>query len=440
MIAIEELEVKSLENKIFLCLFLILSFLMIIIGISLAYHYQNMEKRVKNELLNTNSSKLRKLTIEELANVYHQLATTTDNNEVRSIISNYTIDACYKEKCKSFNLLKFGSILDRIIPEYIFYKIKLNESLIYSNTKLPSYEIENSHLLNEQTILTIGLSISEVFWQKKQLEIRKPYKNIFIASLVFIALNGMLFKYLLRFYGTKIYQYYKKVFSSQEEVLLNKIWSQEYKRKKELELNYLFIKKANKLILSNEEMTGSESSILNLPCNISLYQKDHSEKVSIIELKCFFSEIFNLEKNISISLVSQNDTIDFQSKELLYQILHSIFNYIVFCFEKTKNLENTAEVKCYIGQESLKFECKGFSILQGDEGNIQTNQFFKNHANVFILSLEQIFSILEQLKFKCMIKNGDEISLIKIQEMDNSSSQEKKSINMSLILPFKRKE
>jgi len=71
---------------------------------------------------------------------------------------------------------------------------------------------------------------------------------------------------------------------------------------------------------------------------------------------------------------------------------------------------------------------------------MQTNQFFKNHANVFILSLEQIFSILEQLKFKCMIKNGDEIRLIKIQEMDNSSSQEKKSINMSLILPFKRKE
>ena len=124
----------------------------------------------------------------------------------------------------------------------------------------------------------------------------------------------------------------------------------------------------------------------------------------------------------------------------MYQILYSIFNYLAFCFEKTKNLENTAEVKCYIGQESLKFECKGFSILQGDEGNMQTNQFFKNHANVFILSLEQIFSILEQLKFKCMIKNGDEIRLIKIQEMDNSSSQEKKSINMSLILPFKRKE
>jgi hypothetical protein len=440
MIAIEELEVKSLENKIFLFLFLILSFLMIIIGISLVYHYQNMEKRVKNELLNTNSSKLRKLTIEELANVYHQLATTTDNSEVSSIISNYTIDACYKEKCKSFNLLKFGPILDRTIPEYILYKIKLNEALIYSNTKLPSYEIENSHLLNEQTILTIGLSISEVFWQKKQLEIREPYKNIFIASLVFIALNGILFKYLLRFYGTKIYQYYKKIFFSQEEVLLHKIWSQEYKRKKELELNYLFIKKANKLILSNEGMTGSESSILSLPCNISLYHKDHSEKVSIIELKCFFSEIFNLEKNFSISLVSQNDTIDFQSKELLYQILYSIFNYLAFCFEKTKNLENTAEVKCYIGQESLKFECKGFSILQGDEGNIQTNQFFKNHANVFILSLEQIFSILEQLKFKCMIKNGDEISLSKIQGMDNSRLQEKKSINMSLILPFKRKE
>ena len=158
MIAIEELEVKSLENKIFLFLLLISSFLMIIIGISLVYHYQNMEERVKNELLNTNSSKLRKVTIEELANVYHQLATTTDNSEVSNIISNYTIDACYKEKCKSFNLLKFGPILDRIIPEYIFYKIKLNEELIYSNTKLPSYEIEKSCLLNERTIITVGLS------------------------------------------------------------------------------------------------------------------------------------------------------------------------------------------------------------------------------------------------------------------------------------------
>ena len=93
MIAIEELEVKSLENKIFLFLFLILSFLMIIIGISLVYHYQNMEKRVKSELLDENYNKLRKLTIEELANVYHQLATTTDNSEVSSVISNYTLDA-----------------------------------------------------------------------------------------------------------------------------------------------------------------------------------------------------------------------------------------------------------------------------------------------------------------------------------------------------------
>ncbi len=440
MIAIEELEVKSLENKIFLFLFLILSFLMVIIGVSLIYHYQNTEKKVKYELLNKNYSKITRLTIEELANVYHQLATTTDNSEVNVTISNHSVNACYKEKCKNYNLLKFGSILDRNIQEYIFYKIKLNEALIYSNTKLPSYEIERSHLLNEQTILTVGLSINEVFWQNKQLEIREPYKNIFIASLVFIALSGVLFKCLLRFYGIKIYHYFKKIFLSQEEVLLNKIWNQEFKRKKELELNYLFIKKANKLILSNEGMTGSESDILSLPCNISLYQKNHSEKVSIVELKGFFSEMFSLEKNISISIVSQNDTVDFQSKELLYQILNSLFNYLIFCFKKTKSLENAAEIKCYINHESLRLECKGFSILQGSDVNTQNMQFFKDHANVFILGLEQIFNMLDKLKFKYEIKNGDEIILIKLQEMDNSNRTAKKSINISSILPFKRKE
>jgi len=440
MIAIEELEVKSLENKMFLFLFLISSFLMIIIGLNLIYHYQNTEKKVKNELLNKNHSKIKMLAIEELANLYYQLSTPINNSEVNATINNHSIKACYKEKCKSFNLLKFGPMLNRIIPEYIFYEIKLNEELIYSNTKLPSYEIEKSHLLNERTILTVGLSINELFWQKNQLEIMEPYKNIFIASLVFMALSGLLFKYLLRFYGIKTYQYCKKLFFSQEEVLLNKIWSQEFKIKKELELNYLFIKKANKLILSNEGKTLRESDILSLPCNISLYQKNHSEKVSIVELKEFFLEMFSLEKDISISIVSQDNTIDFQSKELLYQILNSLFNYLVFCFKKTKNLENTAEIKCYINYESLRFECKGFSTLQGNDVNTQTMQFFKNHANVFILNLEQVFSILEKLKFKYEIKNEDAISLIKLQEMDNPNWPAKKSTNISSILPFKRKE
>lgn len=304
MIAIEALETKSLENKVFLLLFSILFSFMLILGASLIYNYQDKERNIKNELLNKNHSKITRLIIEELANVYHQLATTTDNSEVATTINNHTITACYRGVCSNFNLLKLRPLIERIIPKYIFYKIQLNEALLHSNTNLPSYGIEKSQLLNEKTILTVGLSIDEIFWQKRQSEIRESYNNIFIASLVFVALCSVLFKYLLRFYGIKIYQDFKKVFSSKEEVLLNKIWSQEFKRKKELELNYLFIKKANKVILSKEGMAGSESSILKLPCNISLYQKNHSEKVSIIELKSFFSEMFSLEKNISVSIVS----------------------------------------------------------------------------------------------------------------------------------------
>lgn len=440
MISVEELELKSLENRISLSIFLILLFLVIILGVSFVYHYQKTETKAKNELLSNNQSKITKFIIGEVSNLYHQLAISTDNSEVNTTISNHSIISCYNKKCKKFNLLKLGPILERIIPEYIFYKIKLNEELVYSNIKLPSYEIEKAYLLNEKTILTVGLSIDDMFWQKKQLEIMEPYKNILIALLGYIVLISMLFKYLLRFSGIKTYQYLKKAFLHQEEFLLKKIWSYEFKRRKELELNYLLIKKTNKLILSNASIIQRESSILGLPCNINLFQNDTSEKVSIVELKSFFSEIFGLEKNISISIVSQNDTIDFQSKELLYQLLNSILSYLAFCFEKTGNLKNTAEIKCYIRHESIRFECKGFTILQWNNNvDTQVLEFFKYHANVFILNLEQVFNILERLKFKCEINNGDEISLIKLQEMNNYSLAKKKSTNISSILPFKRK-
>lgn len=439
MIAIGEIELKSLENKIFLVLSLVLFILTIIIGTSLLSYNRSAEKQIKNELLNKNYSKIVRFIIEELTNVYYQLGTTTDNSEVNATISNHIIKVCYNRKCKNFNLLRAGPVLEKTIPKYIFYKIELNEALIYSNTKLANYEIEKSRLLNERNILRVAVSVDERFWLKKQLEIRESYKTVFVASLIFIALISVLFKYLLRLYGIKIYQYFGKVFFSQEEFLLKKIWSQEYKRKKELELNYLFMKKANKLVLSKECMAVDESSILSLPCNISLYQKNHSEKVSIVELKIFFLEMFSLEKNISISIVSQDDTIDFQSKELLYQILNSLFNYLIFCFNKTENLDNTAEIKCYISRGGLNLECKGFSALHGNDINMHTINFFKNYANVFLLSLEQIFSMLEKLEFKCEIKNEDEISLVKPQEIDVSKQVIKKSANISSVLPFKRK-
>ena len=66
MVAIEALEAKSLENKIFLLLSFILFSFMLILGVSLIYNYQNKEKNIKNELLNKNHSKITRLIIEEL--------------------------------------------------------------------------------------------------------------------------------------------------------------------------------------------------------------------------------------------------------------------------------------------------------------------------------------------------------------------------------------
>ncbi len=45
--------------------------------------------------------------------------------------------------------------------------------------------------------------------------------------------------------------------------------------------------------------------------------------------------------------------------------------------KKTKNLDNTAEIKCYISDEGLSLECKGISILQGNDINIYAMHFLR---------------------------------------------------------------
>jgi hypothetical protein len=438
----------------------IVAFIIYFSVITISYNcYDNEFKNRKNEILNEYYKIISNYSLIKLNHLLQKLP--LDQSGIDTVISVDQSDilSCFKQQCIRSNLFEFTSIIDKYIPNFIYYRIDLNKQVLHRNIRIDYYELEKTYHINNYNQLSILVSADSKYWDKIKKQTIKPFLVTIISSsfllILFILSNKLLNKYIKKFYFSyyknhydseleRIKEDYQKELTIRENALMKKIWNLEYSKEKDTELNYLFSQEANKLAVL---MQGAESfntnpldNCKNSPCSVILYYNQREQETvntkNLIEI--FSNRFANSEDNISILITSSEQSIKFASKESLYQIIYSVINYIIFILKEQSctfkynlkfNILNKQSKLC------LFFEYDGFPIHNEEDLLKFSNKFLKKNVNLFLLSLNQIFHILRIDNFNCKVGHS-ELNFIEITK-NTSAKNLNKVINNIIQLPIK---
>ncbi len=376
-------------------------------------------------------------------------------------------------KCLYYNLFRLGALLDHYIPPFIYYKIELNNKLLYSNVKIQNtqtraYHFDRTYHINDFTQLRTSLAIDNIEWDRRESEIKKPFWILtifFTASIVLI--YSLLYKssrhcnniYKSYYYDKYVSQLELEKLTYQQELknykasLMKKIWDNDFNKQKDLEINYLFAQKANQIAFGHEPPDAYEEKIKNkqvkrlndkVPCSIVLYQDDKTEEVNTELLINLFKNRFAQEDdNIALTIISDLKTVNFSSSAALYQIIYSILSYLFFVLKK-QPLSTKYNITLTISgaKEELKlcFEYDGYSIVSEKELVKMSGHFFKTHANPFLLNPNQVFSIFKNNGYNLRVEHERcNIIEIKPQKQPTNNKVVKMPNNVILLTPFTKK-
>lgn len=449
-------ELKTVHTKI-LHSFFILSFVVIV----LLNEYYNEQARLKKaqilqdyhkKITNTVVNKMILLVQKSSANLYDESVTIDSNISDLEVCNN-------KTKCVKYSLFRLGSLLDRNIPEYIDYKVELNKKFIYSSTKIQNYQLEKVSHLNKTNQLNVSLALNEAFWNNTYSEIRRPFWIICSFIITNIFLTYYVFKTLRRKLNDKHSLYYHNKYLEKLEliklehdsklteatsILMKKIWDSNFNRQKDLELNCIFAHEANRIaLLADNTLRDGDNKLSErdaLPCSIVLYNEIQTEKINIAKLITILGDRFAQEDDsILIELSSNMKFVNFSSEAALCQIIYSLISYITFLLTKQGNGSIKRNIKLTIDhiEERLQLYIKyeGFPVRDEQELLRMTNIFFKTHANLFILNVEQIFSILRKNGYECNVIHSElnSIEIKQKKEVQNDCSEP----NIDNVILFK---
>jgi hypothetical protein len=426
----------------------LLAFIVIVYSVCITVLYQYYQGRVeieKRRILQDYYDKIVKIS----ANKIGSLATKLSSN-----VQNVSIDLGIAEikicnvKCINHNLFRFGALIDQYMPEFIYYKIDLNNKFLYSNNKIPDYQIEKIHRLNAYNQFNISLAIDQLYWSKVEKKIKKPLRMIASFAIVNILFLYIFSKFLFKSFN-KVYKLhyqnkykeeleqlklsYKEELKRCKDSLMNKIWNLNFNRQKDLEINCLFALEANQIALINDdhENTLKCSKLKNsgnkLPCSIILYQEDKIEEINTKELIDIFNDRFGQEdENISVQISSKTKKVYFASKASLYQIIYSLISYLIFMINKQSPIVKQ-NISLIINNTEkgmlLYFEYGGFPIMGEEELLRMSYCFFRTHANPFLLNINQVFNVLRVSGFDCNI-SYDQSNIINISRAEQKNSEQ----------------
>lgn len=425
----------------------IIAFIAYIAVISVLYTQYNRETEARKTnllqfynkiILNHSTIKLDDILSKMHINVHHQ------DKEIQ--IKQSDIVICNSTQCKKENLFDFSSALDKYIPDYVYYKIDINNQLLHRNYKLDDYHLIYHHHIDHKNRISISISLGSKYIEMLKGEIAKPFISLMILAsfimMLFVITQILIVKHLNRLYQKKyknhyFYKFnkvtddYKKALNAQEDSLMKKIWNLEYSNSKEKEFNRLFSKKANHLAMYTYDQEHSDvqmNNIKDIPFSIILYHSDSKwESVDTKALVKSFSDRFvNSEENISISISSVEPSVRFISKEFLYQIIYSIINCIIFIFQQQPNTNKyklSIEVLKEEGSLSLLCCYNGISINNEKDLIKFSNNFLANNTNPFCVGINQIFHILKKDNFECIVKH-DNLNYVKIVEKLETQDKE----------------
>lgn len=454
-------------TKIIYGIFLLIFIMYTIFSIYIHQYYQKQASQEKFHILQEYYNRILELTLNHLNYLALKVPTNLEKSTITIDTNNY-IQICYN-KCISYNKFKFSTLLDKFIPKFIYYKIKLNNDMLCANTNKSKYTITKAYRINDHTQLNISILIDKAFWNKTEHKIKKPFYLLSLFILVNFLLLYLLYKTMLSHCKKEYKSYYKnensvylkqlkaehkKELSDRETSLMKKIWDIEFAKQKDLEINCLFSQAANKLVFMNEQHSNYDEMIKNygvqnisnrMPCSIVLYQNHMVEEVSTSKLIEFFTNRFKKEdENISIKISSSLEVIKFISQAALYQIIYSLINYILFLLKKQFPVVKR-QINLSLNQKDTKFklnlEYDGIPIKNEEELLNMSSNFFKTHTNPFLLNINQIFNMLRSNDFYCKV-SYDKINVIEIAEKFQKSTRivDKKNDNIVHITSFKKEK
>jgi len=188
---------ESLTTKIGLLICLLVT----IVTLSLIFLFKYadyIEKEEKNILLTEYNRKILELSKKEINKVFYHLSASFENPEISIKINDRTLNACYQGRCHKYNLLSFAKLLQLSIPEFIDFKIMLNNNVMDFRNHHTQYEKENSYKLNENYKIFINTFVDKEFWDKRKSLIKKPYWIIGITLILNSVALYLIFRYLFK--------------------------------------------------------------------------------------------------------------------------------------------------------------------------------------------------------------------------------------------------
>jgi len=356
-------------------------------------------------------------------------------------ISNHSIEICCHKKCINYNLFKLGALLNNSIPEYIHYKVELKDSLLYSNTKAQNYELENKNYTDGNIRLNISLGVDNKHWRLQEENIRKPFWYISLFIISNLLLLYLFYKITLRkfnnAYNLHYLEKYKDELKRAESTLMERTWNIDFFKQKDLEINCLFAQEANRIAFLDNNIDDQESIIKDnnfknfsnkAPCSIILYRSDIKEEINLVRLSKIFSERFSSEnEKLLIMLPTETKAMSFVSEAALYQIIYSITCYLFFWLKNESpacNHQIKLSIKTDHNRLILLFEYQG-SHVRGEEELFKiSNNFFRTHANPFLLNINQIYNLLKANDYNFNI-SYDKRNVIEILESNKSIAHPK---------------
>jgi len=362
-----------------------------------------------------------------------QLISRTLNNSFFKVTTNhrnittseYEIKICDSTSCLDFNFLNLKSLIYEILPDHLKLSVHIEDKLLFTNTEDVYLQYFDSYLLNGKFNLRIGLKIKDNYI----MELRKGVINYYKRYLLFV-----LSIFICLFYIHKMHQYLTSKHS--EEMYLKKIlnfrteiqrkeWEIKFSKKKDLEINLLFMKSAQ--VITEQNVIDSVKKYTNTAYHKILLDQDELEIIALNNFKNDFETRFSLNnitsQNIKFDIEYEGERILFHSKALFYQIIYSLLIYVTFFITKELGLKAN-KISVYInGSEDsreISVNLPAMTISTKQQLLSDCYQFFITHANPFILDIRIIFSLLDDIGFNCIVKNNS----IKITEkqLENHNS------------------
>lgn len=317
------------------------------------------------------------------------------------------INIC-SDRCMQYHIFKLKEILNIMLPSYIDYQLKLDNIILVTNSQSSEYTYNFNRKIGNNSV-GIALSFNNLYINKINIEkYFVCYVFLLILDVYFVCI--LFHNIIMKIKTERIKAEVQNQYQDQEKKLQREIWHHEINKIHDVDLNFLMAQKANQISIINKMCEEEGSFFYNLtllekrdklPCSIVLYQFEKPvEPISLKNIAKLIRMRFRYEnKNIQFSLFVGIDRMEFVSEEALCQFLYSISHYLYFLLQGQSNKQKQYTISASInkiGQDvKLYFEYDGLPILTEQEFLNGSIDFFKTHANPFIMSPIEILHIFK---------------------------------------------